>query len=82
MSRSTLQYLADEQGDVTAVVVPIGLWREIEAELETQHLLRSPAMRERLRASLRRSGGHTLDEVLEVLGISDRDISEGAGEAG
>lgn len=82
MSRSTLQFLMDEQGDVTAVVVPIGLWREIEAELETQYLLRSPAMRTRLLESLQSQGGHSLGEVLEVLGVSKAEIAEERGKAG
>jgi hypothetical protein len=76
MSEATLQYLADERGDITAVVVPIATWREISAELETQHLLGSSAMRERLLAALGREGGYTLGEVLDHLGISEQDLNE------
>jgi PHD/YefM family antitoxin component YafN of YafNO toxin-antitoxin module len=71
MNEPALQYLADERGDITAVVVPIATWREITSELETQHLLRSPAMRERLLTALGRDGGYTLRDVLDQLGISE-----------
>ena len=54
---------------MTAVVVPIEAWREIASEIETQHLLRSPAMRERLLAALGRDGGASLGEVLRLPGI-------------
>jgi hypothetical protein len=74
MSEPALQYLADERGDITAVVVPIAAWREIAAELETQHLLRSPAMRERLLAALGREGGYALDEVLARIGVSQDEL--------
>ena len=76
MSETALHYLADEEGTVTAVVVPIAVWREIASELETHHLLRSPAMRERLLTALGREGGLTLDEVLERLGVSEGELNE------
>ena len=76
MSETALHYLADEEGAITAVVVPIAVWREIASELETQHLLRSPAMRERLTAALDREGGHSFDEVLERLGLSENELDE------
>lgn len=78
MSEPALHYLADEQGAITAVVVPIAAWREIAAELETQHLLRSPAMRARLEAALKREGGATLEDVLGRLGLSESEL-EGEG---
>ena len=34
-----IQYVSDESGQPTAVIVPIELWREIEAEKETAYLL-------------------------------------------
>ena len=74
MNEPALQYIADERGDITAVVVPIAAWREITAELETQHLLRSPVMRERLLAALGREGGYTLQEVLDQTGISAHEL--------
>lgn len=79
MNEPALQYLADEHGDITAVVVPIDAWREITAELETQHLLQSPAMRDRLLAALSREGGYTLQEVLDQTGISEHELDEDEG---
>ena len=74
MTAPALQYLADEHGDITAVVVPIDVWREVASEAETQHLLRSPAMRERLTEAIGREGGLSFDEVLDRLGISDDEV--------
>jgi hypothetical protein len=39
--------VSDENGDTTGVIVPIELWREIEAERETAYLLRSETMQRR-----------------------------------
>jgi hypothetical protein len=44
-----IQYVSDESGEPTAVIVPIELWREIEAEKETAYLLKSENMKRRLR---------------------------------
>ena len=70
MAVPALQYIADERGDITAVVVPVEVWRELSPETETQHILNSPAMRERLLAALSREGGVGLDDVLARLGVS------------
>jgi antitoxin YefM len=35
-----IQYVSDESGNPTAVIVPIELWREIESEKETAYLLK------------------------------------------
>lgn len=43
-----MQVVSDANGHVTAVLVPIRVGREVEAELETQHLLGSATMRQRL----------------------------------
>jgi antitoxin YefM len=36
-----IQYVADEEGNTVAAIVPIELWREIESERETAYLLKS-----------------------------------------
>ena len=36
-----IQYVSDESGNPVSVIVPIGLWREIESEKETAYLLKS-----------------------------------------
>ena len=43
-----IQYVSDESGNSTAVIVPIELWREIESEKETAYLLKSENMKRRL----------------------------------
>lgn len=74
MDPSGLQYLSDEHGDLTGVVVPIDVWREIRAELETHHLLKSETMRRRLQEATVRSGGLALDEVVDRLGIDHTEV--------
>ena len=64
-----VQYVADEQGNAVAVIVPIDVWREIESERETAYLLKSDAMRQRLLEAKSRTGGVSLDEVRQKLGI-------------
>ncbi len=64
-----LQYVSDEEGNPTAVIVPIDLWREISSERETSYLLRSEAMKRRLLEARKRREGMSLEEVREKLGI-------------
>jgi PHD/YefM family antitoxin component YafN of YafNO toxin-antitoxin module len=68
-SDSPLQIVSDESGNAIAVIVPIDVWREIESERETARLLKSDAMRKRLREAKHRTGGVSLDEVRQKLGI-------------
>ena len=48
MNSTNIQYVSDEEGQTVAVIVPINLWRDIEAERETAYLLRSQTMKRRL----------------------------------
>jgi antitoxin YefM len=64
-----VQYVTDAEGNPTAVLVPIELWREIASEHETEYLLRNPVMRERLLAARARTDDIPLDEVLSKLGL-------------
>lgn len=64
-----IQYVSDESGNPVGVIVPIDLWREIESERETAHLLSSEAMRQRLLEAKQRTGGTSLEEARETLGI-------------
>lgn len=66
---SPLQFVSDETGNPIAVIVPIDVWREIESERETANLLKSDAMRQRLLEAKSRTGGVSLDEVRQKLGI-------------
>jgi len=64
-----IQYISDESGNPTAVIVPIELWREIQSEKETAYLLKSVKMRERLIEAKDRETGIPFEEALEKLGI-------------
>jgi PHD/YefM family antitoxin component YafN of YafNO toxin-antitoxin module len=69
MASSEIQYVSDENGQPTAVIVPISLWREIEAERETAYLLKSDAMKRRLLEAKDRKEGLSIETVVEKLGI-------------
>lgn len=66
MSEREIQLVSNEDGETTAVIVPIALWRELCSERETAYLLKSPAMRQRLLAAMERQTGVSfLDAVAE-----------------
>jgi hypothetical protein len=69
MPEAEIQYVSDESGEPTAVIVPISLWREIESERETAYLLRSEMMKRRLHEARERQQGLSFDEAIEKLGI-------------
>jgi len=64
-----IQYVSDETGNPTAVIVPIELWREIESEKETAYLLKSENMKHRLLEAKDRQTGIPFEEAREKLGI-------------
>ncbi len=66
---ASIQYVSDANGIPVGVIVPIELWREIEAEQETAYLLKSPAMKKRLFEAKNRQEGISLEEVRAKLGI-------------
>jgi antitoxin YefM len=66
---SDIQYVSDESGEPTAVIVPIELWREIESEKETAYLLKSENMKQRLLEAKDRQTGVPFEEAREKLGI-------------
>jgi len=59
--------VTDEAGQLTAVIVPIVLWKEIASEGETVYLLKSETNRKRLLAALERGSGVPLDDALGKL---------------
>ncbi len=69
MSESNIRYVSDENGDPTAVIVPIKLWREIESAKEMAYLLKSKNMKKRLLEAKKRRKGIPLKETREKLGI-------------
>jgi hypothetical protein len=52
-----IQYICDENQTITAVIVPIELWRELQAEKETAYLLKSETMKRRLLTAKSRKEG-------------------------
>ncbi len=40
-----VQYISDENKNVTGVIVPIDLWKEIQSEKETAYLFKSETMK-------------------------------------
>ncbi len=69
MLGTEIQIVSNEAGEPTAVIVPIDLWREIQSERETAHLLKSETMMQRLLAAKLREEGPSLEAVVEKLGI-------------
>lgn len=64
-----IQYISDEQNNITGVIVPIELWREIESEKETAYLLKSKKMKKRLLEAKDHKEGIPFDKACEKLGI-------------
>ena len=64
-----VQYISDENNNVTGVIVPIDLWHELQSEKETAYLLESEAMKERLLVARKRKQGMPFEESCEKLGI-------------
>jgi len=64
-----IQYVSDENNNVTAVIVPLDLWREIESEKETAYLLKSQKMKKRLLEAKGRTEGIPFDEASKKLGV-------------
>ncbi len=69
MMDAKIQYVSDESGQPTAVIVPLSLWREIESERETAYLLKSKKMKDRLLEAKEREQGISLEATLAKLGI-------------
>jgi antitoxin YefM len=69
MENTEIRIASNEEGEPTAVIIPIELWREIGSERETVYLLKSQTMKQRLLAAKQRQEGLSLDAVVEKLGI-------------
>ena len=69
MASTQIQFVSNENGEQTAVIVPIELWREIESERETAYLLKSETMNLRLLEAKERREGTSIEAVVEKLGI-------------
>jgi PHD/YefM family antitoxin component YafN of YafNO toxin-antitoxin module len=69
MNTAQIQYISNENGKPTAVIVPIELWQQILADQETAYLLKSATMKQRLLTAKGRKEGIEFGEVCEKLGI-------------
>jgi hypothetical protein len=69
MAEADIQYVSNESGEPTAVIVPISLWRDIESERVTAYLLKLDSMKRRLLEAKDRQQGLSLDETIAKLGI-------------
>jgi len=69
MSQSCIQYVLNEKGKATSVIVPIKLWHEIESARETAYLLKNRKMKKRLLEAQKRSHGIPLEVVREKCGV-------------
>ena len=69
MEQQGIQYISDEEGNPTGVIIPIELWREIVSERETAYLCKSETMKQRLLQAKNRHEGIPFEVVREKLGI-------------
>ena len=69
MTQMNIQYISDENGKTTGVIVPFDLWQEIELEKETAYLLKSSRMKQRLLDAKNRKEGIPFEEVRKKVGI-------------
>ena len=69
ITMSDVQYISDEQNNITGVVVPIDLWHELQSEKETAYLLKSDTMKERLMQAKQRNEGIAFEDACEKLGV-------------
>ena len=64
-----IQYISDEQNNVTGVIVPIDLWQELQSEKETAYLLKSETMKKRLLEARNRKENIPFDDACKEFGI-------------
>ena len=64
-----IQYISDEKNNITGVIVPIDLWRELQSEKETAYLFKSETMKKRLLDAKKRKKGLPFDEACKKLGV-------------
>jgi hypothetical protein len=69
MTKTKIQYVSDSDGKNVGVIVPMSLWRSIQAELETAYLLKSDKMKSRLTKAIHDPKVLSFEEVREKLGI-------------
>jgi hypothetical protein len=64
-----IQYISDENNNITGVIVPIDLWQELQSEKETAYLLKSKTMKRRLLKAKKGKEGIPFEEARKKLGV-------------
>jgi antitoxin YefM len=64
-----IQYISDENNNITGVIVPIDLWQELQSEKETAYLLKSKTMKRRLLKANKGKEGIPFEEARQKLGV-------------
>ncbi len=64
-----VQYISDKNNNITGVIVPIDLWKELQSEKETAYLLKNEVMKQRLIKAKNNKEGIPFDEACQKLGI-------------
>ena len=67
MNSAQIQYISNENGKPTAVIVPIDLWQQMLAEQETAYLLKSATMKQRLLSAKGRKEGIEFGEAWNLM---------------
>ena len=70
MGKQNVRYVSDDSGEITDVIVPIALWRQLGIdEDETEYLLSSEPMKNRLMESIKRNEEISLEDACERAGL-------------
>ena len=70
MEKQSIHYVSDNNGTITYVIVPIDLWEKLEvSQDETEYLLSSELMKNRLLRSIRRNENISLEDTCARVGF-------------
>jgi len=70
MEKQNVRYVSDDNGEITDVIVPIGLWKKLGiGQDETEYLLSSEPMKNRLLESIRRNEDISLEDARARVGL-------------
>ena len=70
MEKQNVRYVSDDNGKITDVIVPIGLWKKLGiGQDETEYLLSSESMKNRLLESIRRNEDISLEDTRARVGL-------------
>jgi hypothetical protein len=70
MEKQNVRYVSDDNGEITDVIVPIDLWKKLGiGQDETEYLLSSEPMKNRLLESIRRNENISLEDTRARVGL-------------